>query len=160
MKRIITISILCLAVAGCVLTIVAQAHNALQTVPVTVDVSKDGVLKLSAETTSTAQLSERIPPIIGHYHGLCDGRDIWTDLSVDDGGQLVGKYHQKTDGGYQGTLSDCEMLNNRAFLFTWHDKYGVGSLKVLFDKNYSGFEGRWNTRNSGGGDLSWSGVRD
>jgi hypothetical protein len=61
-------------------------------------------------------------------------------------GNIVGEYKVSgTDGEYSGTLVQRGPIHDHAMTLDWKDKYGVGTLDIIFDDDACEFAGSWQT---------------
>jgi hypothetical protein len=114
--------------------------------------------------------------VTGSYRGDVSGEDyrdpVITEFFLTPEGTVVGSYlivESSEDGISEpidgesvgvvlGALTDCEAIMVAQLSCTWHDRYGSGSLKLTFDEDFSGFEGRWNL-DSDPATYPWTGAR-
>jgi hypothetical protein len=85
--------------------------------------------------------------IIGPWHGkVLDAgqiKGLETRFSIRTG-ELTGTYHvEDTDGGYDGTLTDFVASGPCTGSFLWHDRNGVGVVRVEFRPENDRFDGQW-----------------
>ncbi|WP_246755207.1 MULTISPECIES: hypothetical protein [Rhizobium] len=100
-------------------------------------------LPVSAHTTA-----KPLTGSAGHYCGklLSSGLlvDVETSLQADPKGHISGTYRFDDDGNTTaGTLSEIGTTHGTVRTLRWFDKYGMGSLTIRFDHDYSRFEGLW-----------------
>ena len=76
-----------------------------------------------------------------------NGNDMDPVLTVFeqyDGGEAYGTYQMgEEDGLAYGTLSGFEWESEYLLKCIWEDKYGSGSLRILFSAQYKSFRGFW-----------------
>jgi hypothetical protein len=87
------------------------------------------------------------PEVVGPWQGqVLDAgaiKELRTQFSTRSGA-LTGTYHvEDTDGGYDGTLTDFTPSGPCAGSFLWHDRNGVGVVRVEFRPDRDRFDGRW-----------------
>lgn len=91
-----------------------------------------------------------------------DYQDVETLLSVDRDGRVTGSYElDEPDGRVAGTLTEKDGTGTSRTL-VWSDKYGTGTLDVLFSDDYQAFQGRWGASTNGRPEApshSWNGTR-
>jgi hypothetical protein len=85
--------------------------------------------------------------IVGPWHGrvLDAGQIKGLETRFSTGsGELTGTYHvEDADGGYDGTLTDFVALGPCAGSFQWHDRNGMGVVRVEFRPERDRFDGQW-----------------
>ena len=101
--------------------------------------------------------------IVGSYAGEAfNGSDldpVITSFSLGGSGRLAGKYVVNSEEGPEhGTLTDFRMDTPYAASMTWHDRYGQGTLRIIFSENYSSFVGFWGS-DKFSTSLPWNGVK-
>ena len=94
----------------------------------------------------TAPSPAWVSEVVGHYAGLVlnAGRMEChrTDLTLQDG-RLVGHYWIEDADPFEGTLSDFVPESDTGGSFTWTDRYGSGSERLVFDVEHDSFSGAW-----------------
>jgi hypothetical protein len=110
------------------------------------------ILRLSFILVSLAATARADPPacapeIVGPWTGnVLDAgqiKELRTQFSTRSGA-LTGTYHvEDADGGYDGTLTDFAPSGPCAGRFQWHDRNGVGVVKVEFRPERDRFDGEW-----------------
>ena len=74
-------------------------------------------------------------------------------------GELKGTYKiTEEDGVEQGCLSDFKWEDDYVLVCTWKDKYGSGTLRMLFSVDLSAFRGFWG-EDAKSTLLRWDGER-
>ena len=84
---------------------------------------------------------------------------VETRFNLTDQGNLTGTYVMTEEGGTEtGKFKNIKLDSDYSLTMTWVDKYGEGTLRVLFSEDYSTFKGFWgDSVNSIG--LDWDGDR-
>jgi hypothetical protein len=116
---------------------------------------------LKSETSKTLPIAKEVREknpwhlqIEDTYYGkiwsagiLCS---INTNFSLNKNDNLSGSYAMADQGKegtlLEGTLSEFEITGLNELKCQWKDKYGTGSLEIKFSPDFSGFKGRWFTR--------------
>ncbi len=92
-----------------------------------------------------------VQDVLGDYRGpvLNNGRieQVWTDFELDAAGHLTGHYHVDDPDPFDGALTDFHADGEYSGSFTWHDRYGAGTVHIVFDPDHGRFTGRWGTDN-------------
>lgn len=91
---------------------------------------------------------EALSNIAGVYAGSLlsngDMLPVTTHFTLSDQGELTGTYELiEEDGSEAGTLKNINVNSDFFLTMTWEDKYGEGTLRVLFSEDYSVFKGFW-----------------
>ena len=85
--------------------------------------------------------------VLGHYAGPVwnDERieDLATEFFRDGEGNLVGRYHVEGDPPFDGELTDFQQDGPNSGIFVWHDRFGEGVVKIVFDPAHGRFTGLW-----------------
>lgn len=93
---------------------------------------------------------------VGTYEGslISSGTtSVITKLFPSGSGGLQGRYlmvYGREIGARveRGALGPCLVPANREILCIWRDRYGIGSLSMLFDVDATEFRGQWRTLNA------------
>ena len=125
-----------------------------------------GVCLVSLTTISfsaDAQNPVKRPAITGSYQGQVYNENnmdpVVTNFVEDSQDGISGSYAMgEDDGAATGTLSDCFWEPPYVVVCTWEDKYGAGTIRVLFNATYQSFQGFWG-QEVHGTTLPWSGQR-
>lgn len=119
------------------------------------------VLAAAALLGATAQagLADYVGSYAGSVYSGGDFSDITTVLKLNNAGELFGSYEfEDGEGSTKGVLSQAEVLAEMVLAFAWTDKYGQGSLVVLFAADLSSFVGYYGESYESASDL-WTGLR-
>jgi len=85
--------------------------------------------------------------VLGPYQGpVMNGgklQQLDTEFFTDAAGNLVGRYHVEDEPPFDGELTDFRQEGPLAGSFTWHDRFGEGSVHVEFDPDRGRFTGSW-----------------
>ena len=114
---------------------------------------------------STAQAQERTakPVIRGTFQGqVYNGDDmdpVFTTFKPNANGEMSGTYAMGEEDGLElGTLSEFEWEGPYTLKCKWKDKYGTGTLRILFSAEYRMFRGFWG-ESEVTAFLPWDGVK-
>lgn len=118
-------------------------------------------IPLFSEANSKEKLI--IPALSGTYEGRVFNGDnmdpVLTTLFINQLGQVIGKYAMGEETGLEiGELSNLKMEGDYTFVFDWKDKYGTGTLRLLFSSDYKTFYGFWGKTKSETV-LPWNGIK-
>ena len=99
----------------------------------------------------------------GTFNGsLFSGSDmdpVITSFTLNKQGELSGKYAMGEEEGLEvGTLKDIHIESAFSISMTWKDKYGEGTLRILFSEDYQVFWGFWGDSETPAA-LTWNGIR-
>ncbi len=99
----------------------------------------------------------------GTFEGsLFNGSDmdpVITSFSLNDKGELSGKYAMGEEKSIElGTLEDIHIESAYSISMTWKDKYGEGTLRILFSEDYQVFWGFWGDSETPAA-ITWNGLR-
>ena len=87
------------------------------------------------------------PDIVGPWSGKVLDAGVIKGLETrfsTGSGELTGSYHvEDPDGGYDGTLTDFVASGPCAGSFLWHDRNGIGVVRVEFRPERDRFDGLW-----------------
>ena len=102
-------------------------------------------------------------PLAGSYQGqVLNGDDfdpVLTAFSRNAEGRWSGSYAIGEEEGIEtGTLDECGWEAAYLLSCTWTDRYGTGSVRVLFSTDYRIFRGFWGTDPSDTR-MAWDGVK-
>jgi len=86
--------------------------------------------------------------IAGTFEGnLFSGSDmdpVITSFTINESGEITGKYAMGEEEGLEvGTLNNIQVDSEFSVTMTWKDKYGKGTLRILFSEDYRIFRGFW-----------------
>lgn len=106
--------------------------------------------------------SDLFANVEGIYEGsLFSGADmdpVITSFQFENG-QLSGKYAMGEEEGLAlGSLADIQVESPYSLSMTWTDKYGEGTLRILFSEDYQAFNGFWGYSETPVR-LPWSGIK-
>ncbi|MDB4055474.1 hypothetical protein N9496_05735 [Akkermansiaceae bacterium] len=109
------------------------------------------------------QTESALTALKGTYQGqVFNGDDldpVLTTFRLSEGQKLSGIYAMgEEDGIATGTLSEFKWESDYVLVCTWQDKYGRGTLRILFSADLSMFRGFWGT-SSKATLLPWDGVK-
>ena len=83
---------------------------------------------------------------------------VLTTFKYSDG-ELSGIYAVGEEAGLEvGILSECTWENPYVLKCRWKDKYGAGTLRMLFSAHYKSFRGFWG-KSDDTASLPWDGVK-
>jgi hypothetical protein len=110
-----------------------------------------------------AQEHSAKPVIRGAFQGqVFNGDDmdpVITNFKQNANGDTSGTYVMgEKDGLETGTLSDFQWEGPYTLRCQWKDKYGTGTLRILFSAEYRMFRGFWG-KSEDTAFLPWDGVK-
>ena len=103
------------------------------------------------------------PQILGTFQGDVfngGGMDrVLTNFRKNADGKISGTYVISEENGHEaGTLSKFKREGPYTLKCEWKDKYGTGTLRILFSSQYKLFRGFWGEA-EGDTSLPWNGVK-
>ena len=106
---------------------------------------------------------EALSNIAGVYKGSLlsngDMLPVTTHFNRTDQGELTGTYELTEEDGLEvGKLKNINVRDDFFATMTWEDKYGEGTLIILFSEDYLRFKGFWGD-NGNPIALDWDGVK-
>lgn len=109
------------------------------------------------------QDSDMAESILGSYEGAVSNGDDYDPVATtfyrDAQGELAGSYViEEEQGSATGNLSEFRTESKYTAVFTWSDKYGDGTLRILFSEDYQLFAGFWGS-NGAAATLPWLGAK-
>ncbi len=111
-----------------------------------------------------AEDAPRAVKVEGTYHGsvVSSGMltPVVTHFKTDGNGVISGEYVMQEDENSEehGTLTDFKWEGQHVLICTWKDKYGTGTLRLLFAPDMSLFRGLWGP-DAEQTNLIWDGTR-
>jgi hypothetical protein len=66
-----------------------------------------------------------------------------TDFSFAADGTLMGRYHVYDADPFDGTLTEFRQTAHCEADFTWTDRFGTGTVHILFEPDIGRFVGEW-----------------
>lgn len=95
----------------------------------------------------------------GHVWNGGDTDPVFTIFRLTADKKLSGSYSIKEEGGIErGTLSEFKWESDYVLVCRWQDRYGEGTLRILFSADLSTFRGFWGT-NSETTLFQWDGAK-
>jgi hypothetical protein len=121
------------------------------------------LIALSLCSATLAQERPAKPVIRGPFQGqVYNGDDmdpVLTTFKQNATGETSGTYAMGEEDGLEvGTLSDFEWEGSYTLKCKWKDKYGTGTLRILFSAEYRMFRGFWG-QSEDTGFFPWDGVK-
>ena len=106
---------------------------------------------------------EALSNISGTYKGALlsngDMLPVTTHFKLTHQGELTGTYELTEEGGLEvGKLKNINVSDDFFVTMIWEDKYGEGTLIILFSEDYLTFKGFWGD-NENPIALDWNGVK-
>lgn len=100
--------------------------------------------------------------IIGSFEGSVFSNSVYpivTNFKFNEKGEISGTYiFEEESGPTEGSLRNIKSESAFSFLMVWEDKYGKGTLRILFSEDYQAFKGFWGDSQTPV-TLLWDGVK-